>query len=454
MTEENREYRTSQIMLRNQFHGKDKFKIPIIPKGNFGDKDFQNLLLIGFDRTNIRDEHHLNRMVHFFLYDYKFERIWKKPDYDIEKLKRYRAVLSPDFSIYREMNPSMQLYNTFRNRWCGAYFASKGIRVIPTVSWGDENTFDFCFKGIPKGSVVAVSTYMVSEHGNHADQKDFFLKGYREMLRQIEPERIICYNTPFPEMEGNIIFVDYELSSWKYQNHSKSSKYAKYLTGQLSPVKSRAILIKRGYVFPQQEEKGMGSAYGGEWKPKKPDDERFIGKPGEIKTTKDKNGNLRLTKIGEDGKAVSERHFSDHGYPRHHSIPHDHELVWEHNHFHWGDTKNYWDGNVPEFKQYGGNDMDTIFPTCNTLEDDRFESIEEFKDCIGRGDEIEFEWKGVHFGMSGCQPKPEHRIMAYLWNQPDTEQYFDTPDDALEYIVAGDRLRDIITQIDVLSRAF
>ena len=53
MTEENREYRTSQIMLRNQFHGKDKFKIPIIPKGNFGDKDFQNLLLIGFDRTNI-----------------------------------------------------------------------------------------------------------------------------------------------------------------------------------------------------------------------------------------------------------------------------------------------------------------------------------------------------------------------------------------------------------------
>ena len=26
-----------------------------------------NLLLIGFDRTNIRDEHHLNRMVHFFI---------------------------------------------------------------------------------------------------------------------------------------------------------------------------------------------------------------------------------------------------------------------------------------------------------------------------------------------------------------------------------------------------
>ena len=41
MTEENREYRTSQIMLRNQFHGKDKFKIPIIQKEISGIKTFK-----------------------------------------------------------------------------------------------------------------------------------------------------------------------------------------------------------------------------------------------------------------------------------------------------------------------------------------------------------------------------------------------------------------------------
>jgi len=83
------------------------------------------------------------------------------------------------------MAPVMQLYNTLRNRWCGAYFVSKGIRVIPTVSWGNENTFHFCFEGIPKGSTVAVSTYTVSEHNNHQDQKEFFLKGCNEMLRRI-----------------------------------------------------------------------------------------------------------------------------------------------------------------------------------------------------------------------------------------------------------------------------
>ena len=89
---------------------------------------------------------------------------------------------------------TIQLYNTFRNRWCGAFFASKGIRVIPTVSWGDEKSFDFCFKGIEKGSVIAVSTYMFHESNHHKDQKELFMKGYNKMLSEIEPEKIICYS--------------------------------------------------------------------------------------------------------------------------------------------------------------------------------------------------------------------------------------------------------------------
>lgn len=110
MTEGNYNYRTSQTLLRNQFPGKGKLKIPIIPKFQERPGDFDDLLLIGFDKTHLEDQNHLDRMVHFFLYDYRFERVWKKPDNDIEKLSRYRAVLSPDFSMYLEMAPVMQLY--------------------------------------------------------------------------------------------------------------------------------------------------------------------------------------------------------------------------------------------------------------------------------------------------------------------------------------------------------
>ncbi len=306
MTQENYQYRTSPLMLRNQFPGTEPWKIPMIPRSEFSEDEFCDLRLIGFDRARADEDRHIERMVHFFLYDYKFERVWKDPERDIDKLKPYRAVLSPDFSMYLEMAPVMQLYNVFRNRWCGAYWAGKGLRVIPTVSWGDEGTFDLCFEGIPKGSTVAVSTYMVSEHGHHADQKEFFMKGYRELLRRVEPERIICYNEPFPEMEGNIVYVDYELSSWKYQNEEYApSKYLPYIRGKAPLPPDSGIVIKSGCVLREDTSfKGMGSAYGGVWKPSKPEDERFLGEPGEINLSHTTKGDLIETHIGQMAEPI------------------------------------------------------------------------------------------------------------------------------------------------------
>ena len=69
MTEENYNYRTSQALLRNQFSGNGKLKIPIIPMFQEKPGDFDDLLLIGFDKTHLEDQNHLDRMVHFFLYD-------------------------------------------------------------------------------------------------------------------------------------------------------------------------------------------------------------------------------------------------------------------------------------------------------------------------------------------------------------------------------------------------
>ena len=134
MTEENYNYRTSQIMLRNQLPGNGRLNIPIIPKFQEKPGDFDDSLLIGFDKASADDQKHKERMVHFFLYDYRFERVWEKPDTVLDKLRPYRAVLSPDFSMYLEMTPVLQLYNVFRNRWCGAYWASQGLRVAQPLT--------------------------------------------------------------------------------------------------------------------------------------------------------------------------------------------------------------------------------------------------------------------------------------------------------------------------------
>lgn len=132
----------------------------------------------------------------------------------------------------------------------------------------------------------------MTEHDNRQDQKEFFLKGYNEMLRKIEPEKIICYNTPFLEMQGDIVFVDYELSSWKFMNDDPyaPSKYVKYICGEEPVPIGSNLIMKSGYVVGENDrdynsiiQTGMGSAYGGQWKPAKLEDERFLGEPGEIK---------------------------------------------------------------------------------------------------------------------------------------------------------------------------
>ncbi len=480
MTLENYNYRTNPLFLRNQFdkEGDGEHKIPNIPKAELVDSDFIGLLLLGFDRAKSDDTKYNDRMVHFFLYDYKFEGIWRNPDKYIEKLKPYKAVLSPDFSMYREMNPTMQLYNTFRNRFCGAYLASKGIKVIPTVSWGDENTFDFCFLGIPKGSTVAVSTYMVSEHGNHKDQKEFFLKGYNEMLKRIEPERIVCYNTPFPEMEGNIVFVDYDLSSWKYQDKDYTpSQYVKYITGELPLPSDCDIVIKRGYIPSQNEEKGMGSAYGGEWQPSpnKPDDTRFLGKPGEVKITTATNSKgisyERQTHIGKDGKADIERHFSYHDKPSAHSNPHDHKVDWSKGFPNLSKPINYRDGEAPSFKYYKIKENSMINNTSYSNPDYSFKTISEFKWAMSCGAEIQFVCKGKAYcvfakltrddnsleQMNICEACYEkngkyYNILSDTEYDINNEFWANNIEEILDFEIEGEKIRDIITKVEVVDR--
>lgn len=99
-----------------------------------------------------------------------------------------------------------QLESVAKNRWVGAYWQGKGRTVIPSVSWSDARSFEFCFDDVEKGSVVAVG--MVGCKRSHAG----FMRGYNEMLAHLQPEKIIVFGTPFPEMEGNIISVDYRSS--------------------------------------------------------------------------------------------------------------------------------------------------------------------------------------------------------------------------------------------------
>ena len=48
-------------------------------------------------------------------------------------LNPYRGVLTPDFSMYLEMPAALQLYNTFRYRWCEPILLNFPLRTNPAL---------------------------------------------------------------------------------------------------------------------------------------------------------------------------------------------------------------------------------------------------------------------------------------------------------------------------------
>lgn len=204
------EYRNSEEFLRNGLYAQGAYSMPFIYSQESA-QIIKNIELLAFDKTHTIEllPPNKRKAVHFFLDDYKFDEVWNSPSKYIRKLAQYSSVLTPDFSTYINMPIVLQIYNTFRNRWCGAYWQKNGLTVIPTIGWGDENSYDFCFDGVQKGSVVAVSTL-----GNVGFEEDF-MQGYNEMIKQLEPTKVINYGTTFKGMDKDtdLIKVPYTLKT-------------------------------------------------------------------------------------------------------------------------------------------------------------------------------------------------------------------------------------------------
>lgn len=84
----------------------------------------------------------------------------------------------------------------------------------------------------------------------------------------------------------------------------------------------------------------------------------------------------------------------------------------------------------------------------NSLEDNRFKTISDFKWCMKCGGEVEFEWKGKVYSITHIT----YGISISESNKQETEKICKDADEVLEYIVGEDRLRDVITKVTVWDR--
>lgn len=203
MYKQTRNYENVQRMV---FNGVGAYDIPKIDGIKFDFSEF-----IGFNYAK-SVKNPKNKSVHFFLDDYQFTRVWTNPDKYIPVLQQFKYVLTPDFSLYMDFPKALQIYNHYRKHWLGAFWQTYGINVIPTICWSDEESFDWCFDGEPRNSVVAVSSVGTQKS---KECKQRFLIGYMEMINRLEPTQIIFYGNVPEECMGNIVHIKQFTDKWK-----------------------------------------------------------------------------------------------------------------------------------------------------------------------------------------------------------------------------------------------
>lgn len=133
-----------------------------------------------------------NAWVHFFQDDFAFERIWRNPKKYLNILKKYNGVITPDFSLYRDMPLVMQAWNVYRSRAVGHWLQNNGVSVITNVRWGDERSFEFFCDGVPKEATIAIGT-----HGciKNVVDRYFLVKAIDTIVEKLKPKVLVIYGS-------------------------------------------------------------------------------------------------------------------------------------------------------------------------------------------------------------------------------------------------------------------
>lgn len=202
-----------------------ELKIPIIraPK-----KIIIPTAIAPFSKRNSVDN--MEEMIGFNEMDQNFADVLRNPENYIEEFKRFRGIISPDCSLYRNAPPAVQVANIYRSRAIGSYFQRKGIYVVPLVRWGSRITYTteyfpekIAFLGIEKHSIVAIGTYGCIKT---KEDKIYFKEGLREMINMLMPKIVLVYgampSAVFDEFKFKTKFVQYD--DWTTRIHKKGGE--------------------------------------------------------------------------------------------------------------------------------------------------------------------------------------------------------------------------------------
>lgn len=191
---QNRKFHNLQILksaLFEPFYG-----FPVInPLSYDTDRIDDSFSLIGFNQVKRNIPEH--SILHFYLDDYQFERMWNFPSRYLNYCKSFDYVITPDFSVYVNIPRSLQIFNHYRNNALAWYLQYNGVNIIPCVQWGDCLSYDYSFAGLPRHSVISISSqgWLKSDFSTM-----MFIRGFDECIKRLAPQKIVFYGNFLPEL--------------------------------------------------------------------------------------------------------------------------------------------------------------------------------------------------------------------------------------------------------------
>ena len=192
-------------------------EIPVISSYSV-DEDFirSKNSLLGFTSAISSDNY--DEIVHFYLNDNQFIRVFNNPSKYVDILKGYRYVITPDCSQYINMPQLQRMSHSFWNKAIAAFWQKQGINIIFNVSWSLPESYDYAFAGIPTDCVIAINCTGIK---GSPLSKYLWKKGYDEAIARLKPSLIIRYGDRMPNERDDISVYFENINLKNLRNGSK-----------------------------------------------------------------------------------------------------------------------------------------------------------------------------------------------------------------------------------------
>lgn len=164
-------------------------------------------------------------LLHFHKDDEKFAPVIINPLKYGNKWGHFMSLCSPDVTLSDGMVEWERIKNTSWSRKVAATWASQGIKIVPLLRWRFVSDCAFVTAGIPKRSVIAVSSY---GSVRDAELRQVLIDGLRAIVITLEPVAILVYGTALKNIQEivgpNIQVILYPTPTEKLRQVEASTK--------------------------------------------------------------------------------------------------------------------------------------------------------------------------------------------------------------------------------------